>query len=90
VFSPNEDGQNDVFKPYFRSDFAPILTYSFSVFNRWGSLVFQTNNVDMAWDGTYKGEKLSVDTYVWVLNIEYIKKEKPTILTLGGDVLLMR
>lgn len=90
AFSPNEDGRNDVFKPYFRSDFAPILTYSFSVFNRWGSLVFQTNDVDKAWDGTYKGEKLSVDTYVWVLNIEYAKKAKPTILTLGGDVLLVR
>ncbi len=73
-----------------KQNLAPILTYSFSVFNRWGSLVFQTNDVDKAWDGTYKGEKLSVDNYVWVLNIEYAKKAKPTILTLGGDVLLVR
>jgi gliding motility-associated-like protein len=90
AFSPNEDGENDVFKPFFRSDFAPINSYSFSVFNRWGSLLFQTNDIDKAWDGTYRGEKLSVDMYVWVLNIEYVKKEKPTVLTLGGDVLLMR
>jgi gliding motility-associated-like protein len=90
AFSPNEDGQNDVFKPFFRSDFAPISSYALSVFTRWGSLVFQTNDIDKAWDGTYRGEKLSVDTYVWVLTIEYLKKEKPTNLTLSGDVLLMR
>jgi gliding motility-associated-like protein len=90
AFSPNEDGENDVLKPFFRSDFAPISSYTFTVFNRWGSLLFQTNDINKAWDGTYRGEKLSVDTYVWVLNIEYLKKEKPTVLSLSGDVLLMR
>ncbi|MBL0309246.1 MAG: gliding motility-associated C-terminal domain-containing protein [Bacteroidetes bacterium] len=49
-FSPNGDGNNDVFQIYG----AAIKTTDLKIFNRWGELVFQSTNQFYGWDGTYK------------------------------------
>jgi gliding motility-associated-like protein len=59
----------------------------FRVFNRWGQMVFQTEDVSYRWDGKYKGEPQPAGTYVWVIegkcpNGEWIRK--------SGNVLLVR
>lgn len=91
AFSPNGDGVNDTFKPFLKSDFYPIETYQFSVFNRWGNLIFQTTNKDDAWDGTYQGKTSAYnDTYIWSLTIRYNDKNKVKTLQLGGDIAVMR
>ncbi len=63
AFTPNADGSNDVFKVYSVN----IIEFDFSVFNRWGQRLFQTNNKDDGWDGSFQGEIAPVDTYVYVL-----------------------
>ena len=63
VFTPNGDGTNDVLKPVL----AGIATFNyFSVYNRWGNLVFKTSDPGTGWDGTYKGVKQPVETYIWI------------------------
>ena len=66
-FSPNGDNINDVFKPNLGCLDASIIQYELSIFNRWGNLVFQTNDVSTAWDGSYKNKQLSNDIYLWTI-----------------------
>ncbi len=62
AFTPNnKDGLNDVFKPKVLG----VEDYTFSVFNRWGELIYQTHDIDAGWDGTYKGAYSPQDVYVW-------------------------
>ncbi|NOT93347.1 T9SS type B sorting domain-containing protein [Ferruginibacter sp.] len=64
AFTPNGDGLNDVFRA------VPVgisLTNYFNVYNRFGELVFQTNQWLKGWDGTYKGKKAASGTYVWLI-----------------------
>ncbi len=66
AFTPNGDGLDDVF--YVHSIGIMQLNY-FRVFDRWGQLVFETNNFDVGWDGTFKGQKLPPAVYVYDLSI---------------------
>ncbi|NCT94026.1 MAG: gliding motility-associated C-terminal domain-containing protein, partial [Chitinophagaceae bacterium] len=61
-FTPNGDGKNDVLRPV-----AVGITQliSFRVFNRWGQLMFETNQFGKGWDGTYNGVKQASGTYVF-------------------------
>ncbi|PBQ34181.1 hypothetical protein CNR22_21210 [Sphingobacteriaceae bacterium] len=65
VFTPNGDSDND--------SFLPVLTgvkhYELSVFNRWGTRVFQTTDYTMGWDGKFNGEESKNDVYVWKISV---------------------
>lgn len=63
VFTPNGDGTNDVLKPILVgiSQF-----HYFSVYNRWGNLIFTTEDATMGWDGRWKGVAQPVETYLWI------------------------
>ncbi|WP_317897424.1 DUF7948 domain-containing protein [Aurantibacillus circumpalustris] len=65
AFTPNEDGLNEVFKPVIRTS----KFYHFSVFDRWGALIFETDQPDKGWDGTYNGQPCKSDVYVWTISI---------------------
>ena len=58
AFSPNDDGNNDLFAP----GGIGFGNYSMWIYNRWGELVFQTETGE-AWDGTYMGEPVSQDVF---------------------------
>ena len=66
TFTPNGDEHNEVFKPvpYFISEEG----YSFSIYNRWGELIFYSDDVDQGWNGFYKGEICQDGIYTWKLN----------------------
>jgi gliding motility-associated-like protein len=74
VFSPNFDGDNDVFRIYSGPSVARIN--SFIIFDRWGGKVFEANNVlpndDIGWDGTVKGKDVAVGVYIYLADIEYV------------------
>ena len=62
AFTPNGDGLNDIFRPIP----VGIKQYnSFSVYNRYGELIYTTNILEQGWDGTYKGNVQPPGTYVW-------------------------
>lgn len=79
-FTPNGDGLNDVARPYLVGQKS---LKSFSVFNRWGSLVFYTTREGEGWDGKYNGENLDTGVYIWMLefynNDNRLVTEKGTI-----------
>ena len=62
AFSPNDDGHNDIFRIIHPGDLNLI---DFKVFNRWGEVVFETEDPSKGWDGIYKGvpQDLAVFAY---------------------------
>ena len=89
TFSPNNDGQNDVFYP--RGEGLKTIT-SFRVYNRWGELVFEKrgillNDKASGWDGSFKGAALSPDVFVYVIEGQC---EDGQPISWKGDVTLMR
>ena len=67
AFSPNNDGNNDRFEIFP----APIIQeiYTFKIFNRWGALVWETDDINETWDGNYKGMPAAVGVYVYFLEV---------------------
>jgi gliding motility-associated-like protein len=63
AFSPNSDGIND--KVFVRGS---IKEFSFSVFNRWGEMVFRTQNQSQGWDGYFRGKELDAGVFVYYLS----------------------
>lgn len=63
VFSPNGDDVNDVF----RAVGAERSGHELTVFNRWGELIFSSNDPDEGWDGSYGGSTVPDGTYIYVL-----------------------
>lgn len=63
-FTPDGDKFNQVFAPVFTSGFDPY-DYKMTIYNRWGELLFETNDTQVGWDGTYGGKIVQDGTYVW-------------------------
>jgi gliding motility-associated-like protein len=63
VFSPNGDAQNDELKIYGRGLEWTYLT----VYDRWGNRVFESSDLNAAWDGKYQGNVLNTGVYVYIL-----------------------
>jgi len=66
AFTPNHDGKNDVFTPYATG----IQNYRMSIFNRWGSLIFKTDDLQKGWDGSFDGNPCQEDVYVWKVEFD--------------------
>ncbi len=76
VLTPNDDGYNDSF--YIRN--AGDGGFVFTVFNRWGQLVFETRGQEVRWNGlTNDGIELQAGTYFYILTIDIKAGEKPEI-----------
>ncbi|GIV33902.1 MAG: hypothetical protein KatS3mg031_1437 [Chitinophagales bacterium] len=84
AFSPNGDNHNDIFRV--RYDKQSVERLNLKIFNRWGELVFESNDPDYGWDGTYKEEPQEVDVYVWLL--EAALKNGKNIFRKGNLTLL--
>ena len=77
-FTPNGDGNNDLFEI---STFRPCEIYKLTIFNRWGQKVFVSEDAsNTPWDGTFNGEKLAEDIYIYIL--EGIDSRKQGIISI--------
>ena len=63
VFTPSGDGLNDLFL----SEGILIAEFHIRIFNRWGELIFQANDINQGWDGKYKNEFMKDGIYVYVI-----------------------
>lgn len=84
VFSPNNDGQNDIF--YVEAKAECINNFIFTIYNRWGEKMFETNNITEGWDGKYKGKELETDVFVYI--ISYNLSDGIDIISKGNITLL--
>lgn len=67
TFTPNGDGQNDLFKPY---PFCFVERIDLKIFNQWGVLVFTTNDPEINWDGNNSnGQTLPEATYYYTCTV---------------------
>jgi gliding motility-associated-like protein len=87
AFSPNDDGFNDEFLPL--SD-CVLFNYNFKIFDRWGALLFESENPDEFWDGGRSGDPQATGVYVWVLEYTVIENNRPRDARIVGDVTLLR
>lgn len=85
AFSPNNDGHNDVFRIIRYLNIDELL--EFNIYNRWGERVFQTNNIDDYWDGTYKGEQQDLSVFVFIVKA---KTKDGNVIVRSGNVTLVR
>jgi len=89
TFSPNGDGMNDRFYPRGQGVFN---IKSLRIFNRWGQLVFEKNNFlpnveSDGWDGTFKGQSVPSDAYVYMIEITC---DNNAVVPFKGNVTLLR
>lgn len=61
TFTPDGDEFNNLFEAILNNS----LGFKMEIFNRWGELIFETNNIDVGWDGTYNGVMCQDGTYTW-------------------------
>lgn len=66
VFTPNNDGKNDIFLIYGNS----IAAVNMNIYTQWGQLIFQVNSTTNGWDGTYKGVAQPNGVYVYVIEVQ--------------------
>ena len=66
AFSPNDDQLNDLFLP--QGEGVKDTDYSLQIFNRDGMVIFSEVDMNIPWDGTYHGEKVKEDVYIWRIN----------------------
>jgi gliding motility-associated-like protein len=94
AFTPSEDGpnggyyqlgnlSNDVFFPYTSG----VVDYHLQIFNRWGELVFESRDVNIGWDGYYRGKLSQLGVYVWKAEVKLINDR---VFKQSGNLTLIR
>ncbi|MFA5574175.1 MAG: gliding motility-associated C-terminal domain-containing protein [Brumimicrobium sp.] len=68
AFSPNGDGYNDRLRPLGNG----IVEIDFKIYNRYGQLVYETDDISDSWDGTYNGESLNQGVFFWTLKYKLL------------------
>lgn len=64
AFTPNSDGLNDTFGAVGEG----IIEYNMQIFDRWGNLIFESNDMKVQWDGTYHNELVPNGVYVYKID----------------------
>lgn len=85
AFTPNKDGVNDGFGV---RSLCAIDHFAMRIYNRWGQVMFSTNDINARWNGFYIADFAASGTYYYY--IEYNTLQNPAIQQLKGDLLLLR
>jgi gliding motility-associated-like protein len=64
TFSPNGDGKNDEF----RVTITNIKSYHIKIFDRWGTSIFESGNINQSWKGDNRGQSVPPGTYFYMIN----------------------
>ena len=65
LITPNGDGVNDAFK--FKGDHSAMANFKCDIYNRWGTVIYSTQNPGFSWDGALNGEIVSPGTYFYTI-----------------------
>lgn len=82
-FTPNKNDKNEIYTGYGSG----IKSYRMRIFNRWGQMVFESNDMLVGWDGNYKGGPAERESYVCVFDLESFSGKKTRRM---GNVNVMR
>lgn len=84
AFTPNNDSRNDKFKPIISGK---IEQYQFSIYNRYGQLIYNSKNINEGWSGTFKGLLQETGVFIWTCYYKF-QKQEPKLKK--GTVLLLK
>ena len=84
IFTPNGDDNNDRFKVLKASG---VTVIGFEVYSRWGQLVYNNEAGDLGWDGSFNGEPMPTDVYVYIITMTLSDGE---VVVEKGEVSLVR
>lgn len=90
AFTPDQNKFNEDFIPVFTSGYDP-KSYVMYIYNRWGELVFETQDVNVGWSGTYgadRNRKVKEGVYVWKIHFNTTRHDEKKVYT--GHVTLLR
>lgn len=85
AFTPNNDGRNDVLRAY---DKCGTTKFELQIFNRWGEVVFETDNITTGWDGVYKNARAEVGAYFYLIRYSTSISNEQKVLK--GNITLIR
>jgi gliding motility-associated-like protein len=85
AFTPNGDGINDIFKPL---NFCKMSQYTLQIYNRYGTLVYHSEDPETGWDGNCLGIAATPGNYVWQVMYTNSGQSRPTLKK--GNVVLIR
>ncbi len=88
AFSPDNNGHNDIFRPVTKRN--TLEPYKLMVFNRWGQLIFSTDNPSEGWDGTADGKACEAGTYSYLVRYRKGPELNSGTITRRGFVSLIR
>lgn len=86
-FTPDNDEFNQTFQPVFTKGFDPF-DFNMMIYNRWGEVIFETNNAEIGWDGTYHGKVVKEGAFTW--KIEFKVSSNDERKTAVGHVNILR
>jgi len=87
AFTPDGDEHNNMFSPVFTSGFTPG-SYQFDVYNRWGEMIFSSQNPQIGWDGYYNFVKCSEGMYAYT--IKFVVSSSNELRSITGHVNLLK
>lgn len=87
-FSPNGDGKNDFF--YIKSREIDPIFFHLIIFDRWGKVVFESNNIHEKWNGTSNGSEYYSQPGVFVYNLAYKINDTTEKQDVNGTITLLR
>ncbi len=88
AFTPNFDGVNDFFRPLSACD---LIEYKLQIFNRYGTLVFESDEIDRAWNGQVKDGIIAQNAvYIYLINYAYNKKGSIIHQKETGQLILLK
>lgn len=87
AFTPNGDEFNTLFSPIFTSGI-DVTSYQFLIFNRWGEVIFESNDSNAGWDGTY--QKVPVNDGVYTYKVRFKELNTAKVYEVVGHVNLLK
>ncbi|MCO4819945.1 MAG: gliding motility-associated C-terminal domain-containing protein [Bacteroidetes bacterium] len=77
AFSPNSDNLNEIFKPIITSNVCcQIKSYRFRIYNLWGELLFETDEMTDGWNGKILDTNVQQDIYIWMIEFKDVYMSK--------------
>ncbi|MEM1119986.1 MAG: gliding motility-associated C-terminal domain-containing protein [Bacteroidota bacterium] len=83
-FSPNGDGFNDALQVLTDCE---LQFFAMEVYDRWGNLVFATNDSQQTWDGTYNGQSLDQGVYLWTVQYQFVGQRDVVVETQTATII---
>ena len=89
VMPESRDPDNYLFRPFFSAGLT-LLDYRLEVFDRWGNLMFRTNQIESGWGGEFRKEDMNPGVYVWYLRAHIALCGRVVEINREGDVTVVR